>query len=108
MTQSTTQNAPVHIDIDHIATLSRLELDPAEKADLATQLDSIATFMADVQSVDTSSVAMAPSAHRNIFVPDVATEVSGVKTKQLIAQSAPQSSGDFLTVPQVITAGKHS
>jgi aspartyl-tRNA(Asn)/glutamyl-tRNA(Gln) amidotransferase subunit C len=108
MTQTSSTTEPVHIDIDHLAKLSRLELDPGEKAELASQLDSIAAFMSDIQSVDTSSVAMAASLHRNVFVPDEVTEASGAKTAQLIAQSAPQSSGDFLTVPQVITAGKHS
>lgn len=97
----------VHIDIDHIAKLARLALDPEEKAGLAKQLDSIAGFMSEIQDVDTSSIEMAASPHRNVWVSDVATEESGAKTRTLVA-AAPQHSGDFVVVPQVITAGKHS
>jgi aspartyl/glutamyl-tRNA(Asn/Gln) amidotransferase C subunit len=97
----------VHIDIDHIAKLARLALAPEEKERLALELDSIATCMSEIQDVDTSEVAMAASLHRNVWVPDVVTEASGAQTRVLI-DAAPQSSGDFLVVPQVITAGKHS
>jgi aspartyl-tRNA(Asn)/glutamyl-tRNA(Gln) amidotransferase subunit C len=100
-------SSPVHIDIDHIAKLARLALDPEEKAGLANQLDSIAGFMSEISDVDTSNVAMVTSGHRNVFVADVATEESGAKTRILV-DSAPHHTGDFVTVPQVITAGKHS
>lgn len=97
----------LHIDIDHIAELGRLALSDEEKKLLTGQLDSIAVFMSDVQSVDTSEITLTPSLHRNIFAPDVVTEESGSATA-LLVRAAPDSVGEYVTVPQVITAGKHT
>jgi aspartyl/glutamyl-tRNA(Asn/Gln) amidotransferase C subunit len=98
----------IHVDIDHIAKLARLSLIPEEKESLAREVDSIAGFLSEIQHVVIPEGVITLSEHRNVFAPDAVTETSGSHTKQLIADSAPKSVGDYLSVPQVITAGKHS
>jgi aspartyl-tRNA(Asn)/glutamyl-tRNA(Gln) amidotransferase subunit C len=54
-------SSPVHIDIDHLATLSRLALTPEEKAKFSAQLGDILGYVEQLKQVNVDGVE--PTAH---------------------------------------------
>ena len=54
-------SSPVHIDIDHLATLSRLALTPEEKAKFSAQLGDILGHIEQLKQVNVDGVE--PTAH---------------------------------------------
>jgi aspartyl-tRNA(Asn)/glutamyl-tRNA(Gln) amidotransferase subunit C len=88
-------------DLASIAQLARLEIDPAEVDDYITKLDSILDLVAQLDSVDTSSVL--PMAHPLNMVqrlrPDEVTESDH---REYYQQNAADVSHGLYRVPRVI------
>ncbi|APB33112.1 glutamyl-tRNA(Gln) amidotransferase subunit C [Gloeomargarita lithophora Alchichica-D10] len=85
----------------HLAHLARLELTPAEIAELTGQLGAILDYMAQLQSLDLGDVP--PTAHAvdtaNVLRPDQ-PHASALATALL--QAAPAPEDRFFQVPQIL------
>jgi aspartyl-tRNA(Asn)/glutamyl-tRNA(Gln) amidotransferase subunit C len=88
--------------IENIAHLARLELQPAELAVYQQSLSSIFDFVGELDEADTASVA--PMAHplpgqSQRLRPDVVTETD---RHEIYQQNAPQVAAGLYLVPKVI------
>ena len=88
-------------DIRRLCRLARLEIAPAEIADVSTKLSSIVAMVDQLQAVDTAGVA--PMAHPldrpQRLRPDRVTEVD---RHELYQSNAPLVERDLYLVPKVI------
>ena len=88
--------------IENIAHLARLQLQPAELAVYQQSLSSIFDFVGELDKADTASVA--PMAHplpgqSQRLRPDVVTETD---RREINQQNAPQVAAGLYLVPKVI------
>ena len=88
-------------DVEHVARLARLELNEDEKTIFAGQISAILGYVEKLKELDTDGII--PTSHavpmENAFREDVERMPIGVD-KAL--SNAPQRSGSFFNVPQVI------
>ncbi len=88
-------------DVDHVARLAHLSFTDGEKQRLTSELNTILSYMEQLNGLDTEHVE--PLAHvielANVFRPDVRTP--GLAADDAL-QNAPGRSDDFFTVPKVI------
>ena len=88
-------------DIERLCRLARLEIAPAEVADVSAKLSNIVAMVDQLQAVDTSGVE--PMAHPldrpQRLRPDVVTEVD---QHELYQRNAPLVERDLYLVPKVI------
>jgi aspartyl-tRNA(Asn)/glutamyl-tRNA(Gln) amidotransferase subunit C len=88
-------------DVDRIAALARLELTDDERVRFATQLSAILAYADQVQQVDTSAVAAAPSAGDSRMRDD--TPVPSLDRDVVLAQAPAADRGAGLfKVPRVL------
>jgi aspartyl-tRNA(Asn)/glutamyl-tRNA(Gln) amidotransferase subunit C len=88
-------------DVEHVATLARLELAPGEAEVFARQLGAILEYMRQLDSLDTEGVE--PTSHVlplvNVFRED--RVVPGGPREEILAQ-APDSERGHFKVPRVV------
>lgn len=88
-------------DVDHVARLARLSFNDAEKQRLTAELNTILSYMDQLNGLDTENVE--PLSHvielENVFRADV--RKPGLPTDDAL-QNAPGRVDDFFTVPKVI------
>jgi aspartyl-tRNA(Asn)/glutamyl-tRNA(Gln) amidotransferase subunit C len=88
-------------DVEHVAELARLELTAAEKAQFVAQLNSILTYINQLNELDTTDVE--PTSHvipmSNVFRDD---EVCPSLGRELVLHNAPEESHFFFKVPRII------
>jgi aspartyl-tRNA(Asn)/glutamyl-tRNA(Gln) amidotransferase subunit C len=88
-------------DIEHLCRLARLEITPAEVADVSAKLTSIVAMVDELKAVDTTGVT--PMAHPlerpQRLRPDVVTETD---RHALYQRNAPLVERDLYLVPKVI------
>ena len=88
-------------DVEHIATLAKLEFTDAEKEKFTHQLNQILEYMDHLNSLDTSGVE--PLSHvielSNVFRQDEVK--AGVPTEEAL-KNAPEKNEQFFKVPKVI------
>jgi aspartyl-tRNA(Asn)/glutamyl-tRNA(Gln) amidotransferase subunit C len=88
-------------EINHVATLARLELSPEETASMAGQLDRILTYVAKLDELDTSGIE--PCFHAlaisNAFRRD---EIRDSLAREKALANAPAENGETFLVPRVI------
>jgi aspartyl-tRNA(Asn)/glutamyl-tRNA(Gln) amidotransferase subunit C len=95
-------------DVNRIARLSRLELDPAEQAQALTDLNSILGLIEKLQAVDTQGIE--PLAHPLSAIQDIAlrlredtvTETPSENTRSRLMANAPAQEDGLFLVPKVI------
>lgn len=95
-------------DVTRIARLSRLELDPAEKAQALTDLNSILGLIEKLQAVDTKGIE--PLAHPLSAIQDIelrlrddiVTETPSETTRSRLMANAPAQENGLFLVPKVI------
>jgi aspartyl-tRNA(Asn)/glutamyl-tRNA(Gln) amidotransferase subunit C len=94
-------STPVPIDIDHLATLSRLALTPEEKARFAAQLGDILGHIEQLKQVNVDGVE--PTAHATpIFNVLQADEPRpGLPVEQAL-RNAPAQRDNMVLVPRVV------
>lgn len=94
-------SSPVHIDIDHLATLSRLALTPEEKAKFSAQLGDILGHIEQLKQVNVDGVE--PTAHATpIFNVLQADEPRpGLPVEQAL-RNAPAQRDNMVLVPRVV------
>ena len=87
--------------VEKVAKLSRLELDEAEVALYADQLNQILDTMAGLQQIDTEGVA--PLAHvlpiENVLRED---EVGQCFTQEQVLANAPEQADGMCQVPKIV------
>ncbi len=89
------------IDIDHLATLSRLALTAEEKAKFSAQLGDVLGYIEQLKQVNVDGVE--PTAHAtpifNVLQPDVARP--GLPVEDAL-RNAPQQRDNMVVVPRVV------
>lgn len=93
--------AATHIDIDHLATLSRLALTPEEKATFSAQIEDVLGYIEQLKQVNVDGVE--PTAHAtpifNVLRPDEPRE--GLSVEDAL-RNAPQQRDNMVVVPRVV------
>ncbi len=88
-------------EVEHVASLARLELEPAELAALTSQLDAILGYVEKLNQLDTEGIV--PTAYavpmENAFRAD---ETKGSIGIERALQNAPATDGPCFKVPKVI------
>jgi len=92
-----------HKEVDHVARLARLWLEPDEKAQMAGQLNSILEAARKIQELDTEGVE--PTSHV-ISLPAVMREDETKSSLPLnrVLQNAPGRKKDYFHVPRITSA----
>lgn len=87
--------------VQHIATLARLQLEDGESDDVVEKLSRIVDFVDQLQAAPTDDVL--PMAHPlNMSQRLRADEVSETDQRDSIQQNAPSTEGGYYLVPKVI------
>jgi aspartyl-tRNA(Asn)/glutamyl-tRNA(Gln) amidotransferase subunit C len=88
-------------EVQHIAKLARLQLEPHELEVYTGQLDRILGFFEDLSGLDTAGVPLTahPLPVSNAFREDVVRP--GLATDAALA-NAPQREGDYFRVPKIL------
>ena len=88
-------------EVEHVARLARLDLSPAEKAELRGQLDLILGYVELLRAVDTAGVD--PTAHvlplANVMRED---EVRPSYPVEAMLANAPEPDDDAFGVPRIL------
>ena len=88
-------------DVEHVAALARLSFSEEEKVKLTEQLNTILTYMEELNTLDTSAVE--PLSHvielQNVFRDD---RRKPCISREEALQNAPAKSEKFFKVPKVI------
>lgn len=88
-------------EVKHVAHLARLHLDQDELSKMTVQLDTILSYVAKLEELDTSEVE--PTTHAfaitNAFRDD---EVRPSLERQKALTNAPEENGEAFIVPRVI------
>ena len=94
-------SSPLHIDIDHLATLSRLALTPEEKAKFSAQLGDILGHIEQLKQVNVDGVEPAPHPPPifNVLQPDEPRP--GLAVDQAL-RNAPAQRDNMVLVPRVV------
>jgi aspartyl-tRNA(Asn)/glutamyl-tRNA(Gln) amidotransferase subunit C len=92
-----------HIDIDHLAMLSRLALTPEEKATFAAQLGDIVGYIEKLKEVNVDGVE--PTAHAtpifNVLQADEPRDPKAFTAEDAL-RNAPQQRDNMVVVPRVV------
>ncbi|MDP6051879.1 MAG: Asp-tRNA(Asn)/Glu-tRNA(Gln) amidotransferase subunit GatC [Candidatus Latescibacteria bacterium] len=88
-------------DVDYVAALSHLRFTDKEREQLVDQMNTILTYMEQLNTLDTSEVP--PTTHvlnlKNIFREDI---VEKSLSQEEALQNAPSSDKGHFTVPKVL------
>ena len=88
-------------EVEHVARLARLALQPAELEALTGQMDAILGYVEKLNELDTEGII--PTAHavplENAFREDRVKPSIGIERAQ---QNAPETDGNCFKVPKVI------
>lgn len=88
-------------DVEHVARLARLSLNPDDLKTMTGQMDAILGYVDKLNELDTTGIE--PMAHAvpmsNAFREDQITEPIGVERA---LQNAPQQAGNYFKVPKII------
>lgn len=88
-------------DIEHLALLSRINVEASEQAALAEKIDAVLGYVGEIAKVDTSAYAHAEAGeHRNELRADV-TAAQDAVMREAILDNAPKREGDFVRVQQM-------
>ncbi len=89
-------------EVEHIAALARLELEPEEKESFRLQLSAILEYAARLQELDTGGIPPTSSVlpPHSVLRPD---EVEPGLEIKAVLQNSPQSENDQFRVPPVLS-----
>ena len=92
---------PKDLDLDHVATLARINLTPEEKERFASQIGDVLAHIAQLNEVDVSGVE--PTAHAfpvvNVWADDIPEPGLSVGDALL---NAPEKRDNMFVVPKVV------
>lgn len=89
-------------EVEKLAQLARIKLDPAEKEGLTKEIDSILAYVDQIKkaTVDVDFTPV-PGAVHNVFRPDEARTISPEDRERLLNE-APDREGEFIAVKKII------
>lgn len=89
-------------EVEHVARLARLELRPEEMARITGQLDTLLGYVAKLDEVDTSGVAVTThtGVAGNAFRED---EVTPSLPREAALAAAPLHNGESFVVPKILS-----
>ena len=89
-------------EVEHVAKLARLELGPEEVEKMTAQLDTILSYAAKLDELDTEGVAVTTHTQSiaNAFRED---EVQDSLDRQKALANSPRQNSEAFVVPRVIT-----
>lgn len=89
------------VDIENLALLARLSLEPTEREELEHELESILHYVEKLNALDTESVEPVSHVHgiKNVYRKD---KLQSSSLREKLLQLAPEREGDFIKVPLVI------
>lgn len=92
-------------EMDHLKTLARLKLSPAETEALKADLNKLLTYFDRLSKLDTEGVEelARPVALSNVFREDVVQAGLGQKGAETVAV---ESDGGFFKVPRTVDGGE--
>ena len=94
-------------EIEELALLARLHLEPAEISQLQTELVAMLEYFTQLDGVDTATIApMTHAVPMDLRLRDDVVEPS--LTAQEALKGAPKRDGDLFVVPAIITSGTGS
>jgi len=89
------------VEVEHVARLARLELSEPELDTFTVQMDSILSYVEQLNALDTEGII--PTSHavpmENAFRPDLPAQSIGVEAA---LANAPNHAESFFRVPKVI------
>jgi aspartyl-tRNA(Asn)/glutamyl-tRNA(Gln) amidotransferase subunit C len=90
-----------HMDVDHVAELCRIALASEERKTIAEQLNTMLTYMAQIQAVDVEGIEpmLHASAIHSILRDDQPGESFSVETALL---NAPEQKNNQILVPRIV------
>ncbi|MDO8664479.1 MAG: Asp-tRNA(Asn)/Glu-tRNA(Gln) amidotransferase subunit GatC [Candidatus Liptonbacteria bacterium] len=89
-------------EIEKLAALSRVLIEPEEKEALRKDMDSILDYVGEVQKVSGSlSSNKVAGVNRNVLREDANPHQSGVFTETLLS-AAPERHGDYIRVKKIL------
>ncbi|MDB5238910.1 MAG: glutamyl-tRNA(Gln) and/or aspartyl-tRNA(Asn) amidotransferase subunit [Candidatus Parcubacteria bacterium] len=89
-------------DLEHLATLARIELTEDDKESLVKEFDSILGYVDQLKKVDVSlDAAGRVGAVKNVMRSDTPNTVSAEDRERLLDE-APYREGDFIAVKKII------
>lgn len=88
-------------EVRHVAKLARLDLSEAEVERMTSKLDAILTYVAKLDEIDTTGVAVTTHTQAvvNAFRED---EVRASLPRELALKNGPEQNGECFVVPKVI------
>ncbi len=87
-------------DIEKLASLARIDIKDSEKESLRTEINSILTYVGQIQSASGTVEREIPE-HRNVFRNDGEPHESGIHTEAILAE-APKRKGNYLEVKKIM------
>jgi aspartyl-tRNA(Asn)/glutamyl-tRNA(Gln) amidotransferase subunit C len=90
-------------DIEHLAKLSRIELNDKSVEGLAKDIESILGYVDQIKEVSADLAVRPPSAgeNRNVLREDENPHESGIYTEKILKES-PDREGDFIKVKNIL------
>ncbi len=87
-------------DIEHLATLARLEIADEEKELFVHQLDSVLGYVSEISAVATAHVTPTAGVLRNVLRDDAHPNIGGTFTEAILA-NAPHREKQYVKVEQI-------
>ena len=89
------------INIDHLATLARIELTPAEKEKFSAQLGDVLHYIEQLKQVDIAGIEPTAHAHPivNVWADDISQPALSVEDA---LRNAPAQRDNMISVPKVV------
>lgn len=89
-------------DITHLGLLARIEVSPAEQADLQRDIESVLAYVGTITELDIPVDKTQPTIGvRNVFRDDEVTNEPGAYREALLAE-APKTKDGFVVVPKIL------
>jgi aspartyl/glutamyl-tRNA(Asn/Gln) amidotransferase C subunit len=90
-------------EIEKLATLSRIKLDDSEKAGLASDIDSILSYIDQIKAATVDlDYQPTPGVVHNVFRSDESRVLPRLDIEGILKQ-APDREGDFIAVKKIIS-----
>jgi aspartyl-tRNA(Asn)/glutamyl-tRNA(Gln) amidotransferase subunit C len=89
-------------DVEKLADLARIKLSEGEVSELQKELDTILSYVSEIQGVSVPDKEDFLDDHRNILREDKEPHESGVFTEVLLSQ-APNREGDYIKVKKILS-----
>ncbi len=86
-------------EVDHVARLARLDLEPDERERLALQLGLVLEYVGRLAEVDLEGVEPTIQARTNVFRED---QPAPTLSPEVALANAPARQGDYFRIPRIL------